>query len=95
MDQDALIDKSQNQTSDTLSDLDGLIETLTLAHEQMSWLHSLFIAIKHDHINSDGKHVKNLSDIGHYLTETWTDSYAVMREDIKAKIAVEDSNQHK
>ena len=56
------------------------VETLSLAQEQMQWLQSLFSAIKND---TQGHDVKNLSALGHFLTEMWGDNFAVMLEDFE------------
>jgi hypothetical protein len=58
------------------------IETLNLAHEQMTWLQSLFSAMNND---TQGHDVKNLSALGYFLTEMWGDNFAVMREDLDRK----------
>ena len=59
------------------------LETLNLAQEQMAWLQSLFSAMKND---TKGYDTKNLSALGYFLTEMWSDSYAVMREDLERKL---------
>lgn len=67
-------------TSNIPVSFDAHSETLALAKEQMGWLHSLFSAIKND---QHGHHANNLTALGCFLTDMWSDSYSVMREGLE------------
>ena len=63
-----------------MTHLGNKTETLILVEEQMAWLQSLFSAMRND---TQGHDIKNLAAVGCFLTDMWSESYAVMREDLE------------